>query len=145
MLDDELSLDDFLAALLGADRSFAWQERADAMLAAVTEIAHGRPLTDPEASRTGMAVIVRAALDGLCAPMNPFASFLEAPQSIIELYGRHGDAVGELSARRTEVLTALLRDAATALFEQCRPVSWKDLLDRGVSPTPPPVPDIEDW
>lgn len=128
--EGDLELDDYIEALRG-DR-----ERALAMHRAMEELVEG--------SAGDVIPLIGAALTALHAEVNPFSGLVEAPAVVHELHVHNGDATRELAEDRDAIIGALLQDAALALFDALqRPITWSELIARGVPPFP--APTVDDW
>ena len=77
--------------------------------------------------------------------LDPFAGYLEAPESIIRLYQDHGASLRDLDTHRSEAFAPLLSDAATAFYRaHGAPVIWGALIAHGAWPVRPDSP-TEEW
>lgn len=102
---------------------------------------------DPTARRssdaTALDSLLGQALTLLSQNLDPFAGFLEAPRTVVDLYQKHAQPIRDSAAQWQRSLDALVRDLIAIRWPETRNavVAWEALADRGVPRQPPVVSD----
>ena len=80
--------------------------------------------------------------------LTPYDGFLEAPRFIADLYQLHRDAIQHLRQMRDEVLDRIAEDIARDAEPLLASITWRDLIARGATRTPPREQfrnPLDDW